>query len=97
MRSHFKGVPLFGVGDALPPCIHMNGMVPVIRGLSASGNRACLFLNEGDVFQHVLLKPGRVVLEVDGDEGAVAKRVDFLEANRACFRRRSRRGVWHRA
>jgi hypothetical protein len=97
MRSHFNGVPLFGVEDELLAGVHMSGMAPVICGLSACGNQACLFLNEGDVFQHVLLKLGRVVLEVDGDEGAVAKRVDFLEAIRGCFRRRSCRGVWHRA
>ena len=34
-----------------------------------------LVLDEGDVLQHVFLEFGRVVLEIDGDEGAVVEGV----------------------
>jgi hypothetical protein len=47
---------------------------------AASRQEPRLFFDKGDVVRHVLLQLWRVVLEIDRDQGAVAERVDFLQA-----------------
>ena len=46
-----------------------------------------MLFDEGDVFEHVFLELRGVVFEVDGNQGAVAEGMDFLEAVRAVVRR----------
>jgi len=86
------GLPIY------PPCMATRpAWLPALHGYrpcrgtnsagakleAASCHQPRLFLDKGDVSHHVLLQLWRVVLEIDRDQGAVAERVDFLQAGPA--------------